>query len=182
MHRQPPSVQAGQEEEEDEEEVLGLHERTGTSAAPELKISREEIQKIVAAQLKQSKGDALRSEGDKPYSSFHDQVAYPKGYSVPKFKQFNGLGNPYQHLAHFITACGDTSNNPSLLLRQFAGSLTGVALEWYANLQSESIQTWLQMKDAFRVRFAGVSDKITIADLANSRQNKDEKVIDYVTR
>ena len=38
------------------------------------------------------------------------------------------------------------------------------------------------MKDAFRVRFGGVSDKITIADLANTRQNKDEKVIDYVMR
>ena len=86
LHRQPPSVQAGQDEEEDEEEVLGLHERARTSAAPEPMISREEIQKIVAAQLKQSKGDALRSEDDKPYSSFHDQVAYPKGYSIPKFK------------------------------------------------------------------------------------------------
>ena len=89
LYRQPPLVQAGQEEKEDEEEVLGLHERAGTSAAPELMISREEVQKIVAAQLKQSKDDALKSEGDKPYSSFHDQVAYLKGYSVPKFKQFN---------------------------------------------------------------------------------------------
>ena len=104
-------------------------------------ISREEIQKIVAAQLKQFKGDALRSEGDKPYPSFHDQVTYPKGYSVPKFKQFNGLGNLDHHLAHFVTTCGHTSNNSSLLLRQFARSLTGVAFEWYANLQSESIQT-----------------------------------------
>ncbi|KAH7688681.1 Retrotransposon gag domain-containing protein [Dioscorea alata] len=145
-------------------------------------ISREEVQKIVAAQLKQAKGATVKSDGDKPYSSFHDQVAYPKGYNVPKFKQFNGLGNPDQHLAHFITACGDTSNNPSLLLRQFAASLTGVAFEWYANLQPESIQTWQQMKDSFRVRFGGVTDKITIADLANTRQNRDEKVIDYVMR
>ena len=38
------------------------------------------------------------------------------------------------------------------------------------------------MKDAFRVRFGGVSDKITIADLANTRQNKDEKIINYVMR
>ena len=96
-------------------------------------ISQEEIQKIVAVQLKQSKGDSLRSEGDKPYLSFHNQVASSKGYSVPKFKQLKGLGNPDQHLAHFVTACGDTSNNPSLLLRQFPESLTEVAFEWYAN-------------------------------------------------
>ena len=31
LHRQAPSVQAGQEGEEDEEEVLGLHERARTS-------------------------------------------------------------------------------------------------------------------------------------------------------
>ena len=43
LHRQAPSVQVGQEEEEDEEEVLGLHERVGTSVAPELMISLEEI-------------------------------------------------------------------------------------------------------------------------------------------
>ena len=116
MHRQALLVKAGQEEEEDEKEVLGLHERAGTLAAPESMISREEIQKIVAAQLKQSKSDALRSEGDKPYPSFHNEVTYPKGYSVLKFKQFNGLGNPDQLLAHFVTTCGDTSNNPSLLL------------------------------------------------------------------
>ncbi|KAH7691876.1 Retrotransposon gag domain-containing protein [Dioscorea alata] len=171
-HRQAPSVQVIQEEEDDEEEVLGLHKQDGTSTVPEPMLSREEVQKIVAAQLKQAKGATVKSDGDKPYSSFHDQVVYPKGYNVPKFKQFNGLGNPDQHLAHFITACGDTSNNP----------LTSVAFEWYANLQSESIQTWQQMKDSFRVRFGGVTDKITIADLANTRQNKDEKVIDYVMR
>ncbi|XP_039130899.1 uncharacterized protein LOC120267304 [Dioscorea cayenensis subsp. rotundata] len=182
VHRQAPSVQVIQEEEGDEEEVLGLHEQAGTSAVPEPMISREEIQKIVVAQLKQAKGATLKSDGDKPYSSFHDQVAYPKGYNVPKFKQFNGLGNPDQHLAHFITACGDISNNPSLLLRQFAASLTGVAFEWYTNLQLESIQTWQQMKESFRARFGRVTDKITIADLANTMQNKDEKVIDYVMR
>lgn len=38
------------------------------------------------------------------------------------------------------------------------------------------------MKDAFRVRFGGMRDEITIADLANTRQNKEEKIIDYVIR
>ena len=56
-----------------------MHERARTSAATELMISREEIQKIIVAQLKQSKGDAHRSDGDKPYPSFHDQITYPRG-------------------------------------------------------------------------------------------------------
>ncbi|KAJ0962975.1 hypothetical protein J5N97_028097 [Dioscorea zingiberensis] len=132
--------------------------------------------------MKQARGKEIRVDGDKPYPSYHDLVPYPKGYNVPKFKQFNGISNPDQHLAHFVTACGDTSAKPSLLLRQFSASLTGVAFEWYASLQPESIQTWQQLKDAFRVRFGGVSDKITIADLAATLQNKDEKVVDYIMR
>lgn len=137
---------------------------------------------MVAGKLKQAKGGTLKSAGDKPYLSFHNQIASPKGYSVPKFKQFNGLGNPDQHLAHFIRACVDTSNNPSLMLYYFAASLTGVVFECYASLPSESIQTWQQIKDAFRVQLGGVIDKITIVDLANTRQNKDNKVISYVIR
>ena len=39
------------------------------------------------------------------------------------------------------------------------------------------------MKDAFRVQFRKVTDKIIIAYVANIRQNKDEKVIgNYVIR
>ncbi|KAH7655809.1 Retrotransposon gag domain-containing protein [Dioscorea alata] len=161
-------------------------EHGGTSYIPvqeqSVVMTREEIQRMVVAELKQAKGSETRVDGDKPYPSYHDLVPYPKGYNVPKFKQFNGIGNPDQHLAHFVTACGDTSAKPSLLLRQFSASLAGVAFEWYANLLPESIQTWQQLKDAFRVRFGGISDKITIADLAATRQYKDEKVVDYIMR
>ena len=38
------------------------------------------------------------------------------------------------------------------------------------------------MKDIFSDGFGGATDKITITDLFNTRQNKDEKVIDYVMR
>lgn len=38
------------------------------------------------------------------------------------------------------------------------------------------------MGEAFRVRFGGVSDEITITNLAGTRRNKDEKVIDYMMR
>lgn len=38
------------------------------------------------------------------------------------------------------------------------------------------------MKDVVKVRSGGMTDKITIVDMANTRQNKDEKVIDYMVR
>lgn len=49
-------------------------------------------------------------------------------------------------------------------------------------MQSKSIQTWQSMKDTFKVRLGELTDKITIVDLANTMQNKDEKVIHYVMR
>ena len=83
LHKQARSVQVGQEEEKDKEEVLGLHARDETSTSPELIISREEIQKIVVAQLKQAKGDVLQSDCDKPCPSFHDQFSYPEDKVFP---------------------------------------------------------------------------------------------------
>ncbi|KAH7667059.1 Retrotransposon gag domain-containing protein [Dioscorea alata] len=145
-------------------------------------MTREEIQQMVATELKNVKNSEIRVDSDKPYPCYHDLVPYLKGYNMPKLKQFSGIGNPDQHLAHFVTACGDTSAKLSLLLKQFSASLRGVAFEWYASLQPESIQNWQQMKDAFRVWVGGVSDKITIADLAATRQNKDEKVVEYIMR
>ena len=59
--------------------------------APEPALTRREIQKMVDIVMKQAKGGTLMRGGDKPYPSYHDQIAYPKDYSVPKFKQFNGL-------------------------------------------------------------------------------------------
>lgn len=41
----------------------------------------------------QDKGGTLKSDDDKPYSSYHDKVAYPKGYNVPEFKRFS-IENP----------------------------------------------------------------------------------------
>ena len=65
----------------------------------------------------------------RPYPDTYDEVLFPKGYTVPKFKSFSGDGikgaNPEQHLAHFITSCANTGGNDALLLRQFPRSLTG---------------------------------------------------------
>ena len=47
--------------------------------APEPALTRREIQKMVDIVMKQAKGGTLMREGDKPYPSYHDQIAYPKG-------------------------------------------------------------------------------------------------------
>ena len=51
----------------------------------------------------------------KPYPSHMDEVPFPPGYTIPKFENFDGLGDPSEFLAHFVALCGDTAKNPALL-------------------------------------------------------------------
>lgn len=38
------------------------------------------------------------------------------------------------------------------------------------------------MRDVFRLKFASISDKIIVADLANIKRNKDETMLNYITK
>jgi hypothetical protein len=76
------------------------------------------------------------SELDKPW---HDLLPFPSGCHPPKFHLFDGTGGAIEHLAYFEAMCGDTTRTPSLLLRQFSGSLAGSAFHWYSRLPVGSI-------------------------------------------
>jgi len=43
----------------------------------------------------------------KPYTKRIDTLRMPCGYQPPKFNQFDGKGNPKQHIAHFIETCSN---------------------------------------------------------------------------
>jgi hypothetical protein len=49
-------------------------------------------------------------------------------------------------------------------------------------LENESVNTWDEMANAFRARFAMISDKVNIADLANTKPRKGESMVDYINR
>ncbi|MHC6133263.1 retrotransposon gag domain-containing protein, partial [Serratia marcescens] len=142
------------------------------------------IEEIVAEKMKQvSAEDENKKVGiGRPYPAHFDQVPYPKGYLVPRFKIYDGIGNPIQHIAHFQASCGNTGSDEALLLRQFVQSLDGVAFAWYQKLEPDSIRSWGQMVHKFTQRFSGLNDDVTIADLAATRRNTGESVVEYITR
>ncbi|WMV13758.1 hypothetical protein MTR67_007143 [Solanum verrucosum] len=43
----------------------------------------------------------------KSYTQRIDNLKMPKGYQPSKLQQFDGKGNPKQHIAHFIETCND---------------------------------------------------------------------------
>ena len=73
----------------------------------------------------------------------------PNGYQPPKFLQFNGKGNPKQHISHFVETCENAGTQGSLLVKQFVRSLKGNAFDWYTDLEPESIVSWKQLEREF---------------------------------
>uniref|UniRef100_A0A2N9I0X6 Uncharacterized protein n=1 Tax=Fagus sylvatica TaxID=28930 RepID=A0A2N9I0X6_FAGSY len=93
----------------------------------------------------------------KPYTKRIDSLRMPLGYQPPKFQQFDGKGNPKQHVAHFVETCNNAGTDGDLLTKQFVRSLRGNA-------------------------FDCTRRTVSMMELTNTKQWKDEPVVDYINR
>ncbi|KAK9911071.1 hypothetical protein M0R45_034994 [Rubus argutus] len=119
----------------------------------------------------------------KPYPPYYDALPFPKRYQKPSFDKFDGINSsPHEHLAHFYSACGETSQSDAFLVRQFVQSLKGAAFTWYSQLQPGSILTWDDMQKAFLAQFVSSKKKVSIIDLAETKQKPDEGINGFISR
>ncbi|XP_051117866.1 uncharacterized protein LOC127242389 [Andrographis paniculata] len=118
----------------------------------------------------------------KPYTSRIDALKMPLGYQPPKFQQFDGKGNPKQHVAHFMETCNNAGTYGDLLVKQFVRSLKGNAFDWYIDLEAGSIDSWEQLEYEFLNRFYSTKRTVSMTELTNTCQWKDEPAIDYINR
>ncbi|KAF2296998.1 hypothetical protein GH714_014335 [Hevea brasiliensis] len=65
----------------------------------------------------------------KPYSPKIDLMKMPVNYQPIKFQQFDGKGNPRQHVAHFVETCNNAGTEGDLMAKQFVRSLKGNAFD-----------------------------------------------------
>ncbi|KAL0375686.1 UNVERIFIED_CONTAM: hypothetical protein Scaly_0686200 [Sesamum calycinum] len=134
--------------------------------AKELQISSDGL--IPVDQLKEFIEGTIKSkiEGSskssltysKLYTPRIDSLKMPMGYQPPKFQQFDGKGNPKQHTVHFVETC----NN--------AGT--------YGLLNDG----WEELDQEFLNQFYSTQRIVNMVELTNSRQWKEEPVIDYINR
>ncbi|KAL0458882.1 UNVERIFIED_CONTAM: hypothetical protein Slati_0515400 [Sesamum latifolium] len=54
----------------------------------------------------------------KPYTKRIEQLRMPENYQPPKFQQFNGHGDPRQHIAYFVETCNKAGTDGDLLTKQ----------------------------------------------------------------
>ncbi|KAL6176002.1 hypothetical protein ACLB2K_052638 [Fragaria x ananassa] len=116
------------------------------------------------------------------YTKRINGLRMPLGYQPPKFQQFEGKGNPKQHVAHFIETCNNAGKEGDHLVKQFIRSLKGNAFEWYTDLEPESIDSWDQMECEFLNRFYSTRRTVGMMELTNTKQWRDEPAIDFINR
>ncbi|XP_038717270.1 uncharacterized protein LOC120010560 [Tripterygium wilfordii] len=158
-----------------------LHDSTNLSVAS---LSVNQLQNMIVDTIRAQYGGAPQSSlvYAKPYSRRIDEIRMPWGYQPPKFQQFDGKGNPKQHVAHFIETCNNAGTFGDSMVKQFVRSLKGAAFEWYTDLPAGFIEGWDQLEREFLTRFYSTRRTVSLPELARMRQNKEEAVVEYIER
>ncbi|KAA0054593.1 ty3-gypsy retrotransposon protein [Cucumis melo var. makuwa] len=70
-------------------------------------LSIQQLQDMIANSIRAQYGGSPQTTFMyfKPYTKRIDSLRMPLGYQPPKFQQFDGKGNPKQHIAHFVETC-----------------------------------------------------------------------------
>ena len=83
--------------------------------------------------------------------------------------QFDGKGNPKQHIAHFVETCENVGTQTSLFVKQFVHSLKGNAFDSYTDLEFEPIDSWEQLEREFLDRFYSTHCTVSMMELTNTK-------------
>jgi len=144
----------------------------------------EQIQYLIANVVKVQLGEGSRRTHlyTKPYTKRVDTLHMPHGYQPPKFQQFDGKRIPEQHIVHFIKTCKNARTYAGFMAKQFARTLKRIAFDWCTDLEHKSINNWKQMEQEFLNRFYSTQRPISMTELTNAKQWKDEPVLDYINR
>ena len=91
----------------------------------------DQVQNLIANAVKAQLGGESRKTHlyTKPYTMRINTLRMPHGYRPSKFNQFNGKGNPKQHIVHFIETCRNAGTEGDRLVKQFVQTLKGIAFD-----------------------------------------------------
>ncbi|KAA0059902.1 retrotransposon gag protein [Cucumis melo var. makuwa] len=143
--------------EERDHEITTLREQMWTRETAE---SIQQLQDMIANSIRAQYGGPPQTTFmySKPYTKRIDNLRMPLGYQPLKFQQFDGKGNPKQHIAHFVETCEN------------AGS------------RGDQLVSWEQLEKEFLNRFYSTRRTVSMMELTNTKQRKEEPIIDYINR
>ncbi|KAK2986002.1 hypothetical protein RJ640_026392 [Escallonia rubra] len=176
------SKKGGANGRHDESTFDGIEKEDRSNSVASLSV--QQLQDMITSTIRAQYGGPSRNNlmYSKPYTKRIDNMRMPTGYQPPKFQQFDGKGNPKQHVAHFVETCNNAGTEGDLLVKQFVRSLKGNAFDWYTDIEPESIDCWEAMEREFLNRFYSTRRSVSMMELTNTRQWKYEPVVDYINR
>uniref|UniRef100_A0A2N9E9D5 Retrotransposon gag domain-containing protein n=1 Tax=Fagus sylvatica TaxID=28930 RepID=A0A2N9E9D5_FAGSY len=123
------------------------------------KIENIQLKEFIKDAIKDQVGSGSQSSIGyvKPYTQRIDLMRMSTNYQPPKFQLFDGKGNPRQHVAHFIETCNNAGTYGDHMVKQFVCSIKGNG-------------------------FDCTRRTVSMVELTNSKQWKEETVIDYIQR
>ncbi|XP_051132648.1 uncharacterized protein LOC127252498 [Andrographis paniculata] len=81
-----------------------------------------------------------------------------------------------------METCNNARTYGDLLVKQFIRSLKGNAFDWYIDLEAGSIDSWEQLEYEFLNLFYSTKRTVSMTELTNTCQWKDEPTIEYINR
>ncbi|XP_014501843.1 uncharacterized protein LOC106762442 [Vigna radiata var. radiata] len=111
------------------------------------------------------------------------EVHISEQFVPPQFKMYDGTSDPTAHVKSFINAMTFRTGCDAIWCRAFSLSLEGEALEWFNSLPVNSIENFKSLGEMFKKQFAACSaEDVTIVDLMNLRQGKEESLKVFMDR
>ncbi|KAL0454266.1 UNVERIFIED_CONTAM: hypothetical protein Slati_0765800 [Sesamum latifolium] len=135
------------------------------SSTKELQVSSEglipvdQLKEFIMGTIQNKLGGSSKSSMTytKPYTQRINDLKMPVGYQPPK----DLWRPPYEAIVR---------------------SLKGNAFDWYTDLEASSIDNWEQLEQEFLNHFYSTRRTVSMIELTNSHQWKEEPVIDYINR
>ncbi|XP_061998968.1 uncharacterized protein LOC133716276 [Rosa rugosa] len=184
-----------QEERQEEEEIspadlahilitFGRTQKEMVDTMKQLKapsfVTQDDVVAMLEKELRRSSED-WKYAPQLPYPSSKMHLAYPKNYERPTFTLFDGRkGSPKEHISRFLDALGPHASNHNLRLREFSKTFTDRAYTWYTTLDPGCIRSWDEMAGKFCRKYFQYEERVTIAQLNNTRQKTGENLVDFV--
>ena len=104
----------------------------------------------------------------------------------PHFQTFEGLTHqdPQKHVRDFANTCvSNQVSDDRYLLIWFPTTLRGKAVDWYWSNPARTFTTWVDLRDAFLLKYRAVIDQRgALLALSQLRQEDTETVSEYVAR
>ncbi|KAF3558256.1 hypothetical protein F2Q69_00013885 [Brassica cretica] len=125
------------------------------------------------------------SYADTPFMDEITLIEMPKKFSFPSIMAYDGTTDPNDHIAQYrqrmLAIALPKETREATMFKVFSSTLTGPALQWYINLPSRSIASFVILSDKFVEQFASSRDLEKTSDgLYEILQHRAEHLRGYI--